>query len=237
MIGMEPPPIIAHRTCPYDAAENSVGGVREAQAQGADAVEIDLRRSLDGQLFALHDWTLWRTAGLPLPLEVLPSFIVRRLRLKGSDERVPTLAAILDALPAAMTLAIDVKTPWAVPRLLPEIRRRGLESRVLVWCTNRVAAAYMVRRAPAIETAYLSGARSEEGKLRFLAAAVALGVRAVSAHWDAIDATFVREAHEHGLKVYAWDQHNTLDGAKLTAGMDGLITDFPRKTRDAYAAL
>ena len=107
------PLIIAHRTCPLHAPENSLEGIRRAAEQGADAVEIDLRVSLDQRPFLMHDNTMRRTTGFPLPLELTPAAIAQRQRL-SNGEPVPTLAAALDALPAGMRLAVDVKTPWAV---------------------------------------------------------------------------------------------------------------------------
>ena len=105
--------VIAHRTCPLDAPENSLRGMEVAAQMGADGVEIDLRLSLDQQPFLMHDWSMRRTAGFLLPVELTPSPLVRRFRLRGSSESVPTLADALDSLAPALSLAVDVKTPWA----------------------------------------------------------------------------------------------------------------------------
>jgi glycerophosphoryl diester phosphodiesterase len=234
---MQPPLIIAHRTCPADAPENSLAGIAVARAQGADGVEIDLRLSVDGRPFLMHDDTLRRTVGPRWPLEATPSFLLRRLRLKGSDEAVPSLAAVFDALPPEMLLAVDVKTPWAVRALLRETRARGLESRVLVWCTSARAVHYISRRAPSIECAYLNDALDREGQRGFLETAVDAGARAISAHWRAVNAEFVAAAHGRGLRVYSWHAADPLTAEKLSAGLDALITDHPGAARAAYEAL
>src|SRR5437763_6120160 len=103
--------IIGHRTLPFQAPENSLRGISVAAGLGCDAVEIDLRLSLDGHPFLLHDNTLRRTVGPPWPLELTPSFILRCLRIKSDGSAVPTLAHVFDALPAGLGLAADVKTP------------------------------------------------------------------------------------------------------------------------------
>ena len=233
-VRVQPPLIIAHRTCPFDAPENSLAGLRVAAEQGADGVEVDLRLSIDGRPFLMHDNTLRRTVGPPLPLELTPSFLLRRWRLRENDEPIPTLEAAFDALPPGMLLAVDVKTPWAVRALLREVRRRGIESRVLVWCTSARAARYVVQRAPAVETAYLKDAIDPAGRRRLLDTAVAIGAGAISAHWQAIDADFVAAAHDRGLRVYSWHQRFELTPAKLAAGLDGLITDHPARARAAF---
>ena len=51
-------------------------------AQGADGVEIDLRTSLDLRCYLMHDNTMRRTTGWPLPIELTPSGIVRKQRLR-----------------------------------------------------------------------------------------------------------------------------------------------------------
>jgi glycerophosphoryl diester phosphodiesterase len=230
------PPIIAHRTCPLDAAENSIEGLQKAADLGADGVEIDLRMSLDQRPYLMHDWTLRRTAHFPLPLELTPSFIVRRLRL-SNRQGVPSLGEVLDALPEGLLLAVDVKTPWAIVPLLHAIRRRGMEQRVLVWCQSALAVRYAKWRTPAVEVAYLKDMQDEAGKQAFIAKAKRLGADAISAHWQAIDVGFVAAAQGVGLKVYSYHAGYALEAAKLRTGIDGLITDFPRDAREAFEKL
>jgi glycerophosphoryl diester phosphodiesterase len=226
------PLIIAHRTCPKDAPENSREGIRKAAEFGADAVEVDLRVSLDQRPYILHDWSLRRTAGYPTPLEATPSAIVERLHL-GNGESLPSLSDALDALSPALSIAVDVKTPWAIPHLAREVKKRRLEARTLAWCTSALDVRYMRRFSPEVETAYLRDDTDPAGKLAFLAAAVRLRANAVSAHWQAIDASFVSTAHELGLKVYSWHGESDLTPAKLESGLDGLITDYPAEARAA----
>jgi glycerophosphoryl diester phosphodiesterase len=227
------PLIIAHRTCPLDAPENSLEGIRKARELGADGVEIDLRMSLDFQPFLLHDYSLHRTTGFRLPLELTPSFYIRRLRLKGSEEHVPSLASALDALPSGMLLAVDVKTPWAVWPLVREVRRRRMESRTLVWCQSALACRYVARQLPAVEVAYLKTTKTPAEEERFLDRAREVGARAISAHWLAISLEFVRQAHQKGLRVFSWHEDYPLANEKLSSGLDILVTDYPVAARAA----
>lgn len=234
---MNRPLIIAHRTCPRQAPENSLEGIAAAADQGADGVEIDLRLSLDQRPFLLHDNSLRRTTGWPLPLELTPSPIARRLRLRGSRETLPSLHSALEVLPPGLLLAVDVKTPWAVPPLVAAVRRHRLEARTLVWCTSALAARYAAARLPDAEIAYLKAVTDATGKRRFLQRSKRLGARAVSAHWQAIDAAFVAEAHSLGLSVYSFHEDYELTPEKLTSGLDGLITDYVAEARLALERL
>ncbi|KAF0865246.1 glycerophosphodiester phosphodiesterase [Pseudomonas sp. LD120] len=59
--GIPRPAVIAHRGASYDAPESTAAAYRLARDLGADYLEMDLQRSKDGVLFALHDDNLQRT--------------------------------------------------------------------------------------------------------------------------------------------------------------------------------
>lgn len=60
-VGAQPPLVSAHRGAHFLAPENTLWAYRHAFAYGADVVEVDVRESLDGVFFSLHDSTLDRT--------------------------------------------------------------------------------------------------------------------------------------------------------------------------------
>ena len=232
---MEKPLIIAHRTAPAFAPENSIEGIRVSFEQGADGVEIDLRMSLDQRPFLMHDNSMARTTGWPLPLELTPSFWARSRRLKGGQEGVPSLAQALDSLPDGKLVAVDIKTPWAVIALARAVKRRGLATRTLVWCSSALVVRYATRRDPGWEVAYYKDFADAASNRSFIQRAERIGAHAVSLDWRAIDADLVAFAHERDLRVYAWHKDYDLTDAKLTSGLDGLITDYPAKAREAVA--
>jgi glycerophosphoryl diester phosphodiesterase len=230
------PLVIAHRTVPPFAAENSIEGVRIAFDQGADGVEIDLRMSLDQLPFLMHDNFMRRTTGWPLPLELTPSFIARTRQLKGGTECVPSLRQVLDALPDGKLLAVDIKTPWAVLALGGAIEARGIASRTLVWCSSGLAVRYARGRNPGWEVAHYKDFEAATDNRAFIARSQRIGAKAVSLDWRAIDAPLVAYAHALGLRVYSWHKDYELTEAKLTSGLDGLITDHPAKARQALSS-
>jgi glycerophosphoryl diester phosphodiesterase len=234
---MPSPLIIAHRTAPPYAAENSLEGMRVSFEQGADAVEIDLHMSLDQRPFLLHDKLMRRTTGWPLPPELTPSFVIRRLRLRGGIETVPSLEQALDALPPDKTVAVDIKASWAVLPLLGEVRKRGIAARTLVWTPSALCARYAVRHDPGWQVAYYKDFADPPSNRAFIDKAKRLGAQAVSLDWRAIEADLVTYAHNAGLRVYSWHKDVELTPEKLASGLDGLITDHPAKARAALAAL
>src|SRR3990172_234553 len=93
------------------------------------------------------------------PASAPPYALVRRLRLKGSAERVPSLAAALDALPDGLLIALEIKHASATASAIAEVRRRGLEGRALIWSPHAAAVRHAARAAPQIEPSLLRDAR------------------------------------------------------------------------------
>ncbi|VVQ04156.1 Glycerophosphodiester phosphodiesterase [Pseudomonas fluorescens] len=60
-LGIPHPAVIAHRGASFDAPESTAAAYQLARDLGADYLELDLQRSKDGVLFALHDNNLQRT--------------------------------------------------------------------------------------------------------------------------------------------------------------------------------
>jgi len=91
------PLVIGHRGFPARFPDNSLEGVRAAINAGADGVEVDVRPSAEGVWVCHHDRT---HAG-----RKVSSLSLAELRAAG----VPSLAAVVDALPASATLFVEVK--------------------------------------------------------------------------------------------------------------------------------
>ncbi len=62
--GIPWPAVIAHRGASFDAPESTRASYLLARDLGADYLEMDLQRTLDGQLIALHDTNLGRTTDI-----------------------------------------------------------------------------------------------------------------------------------------------------------------------------
>ena len=273
---MKAPVIIAHRTSPAYAPENSLEGIGVSFEQGADGVEIDLRMSLDLRSFLMHDNSMWRTTGWPLPIELTPSSVVGQRRLRtGSgvygaqphpralfsrgeggvpDEAVsgattlrdesgsygllvPTLEEAIEAVPADKLFAVDVKTPWSIFDLVRVVRRREMESRTLVWCSSALVVRYAASKMPGVEVAYYKDFEDGPNNIEFVGKAARIGAQAVSLDWRGISPEVVSAAHWLGLKVYSWHKEHPITREKIESGLDGLITDYPARSRELIAAM
>lgn len=186
---------LAHRGDHRAAPENSLDAFRAALAvPGCDGLEFDVRLSADGVPVVVHDATLERVQGRPGRVEALAE---AELAAVG----IPTLAAVLGAVPAAAFLDVELKVDGgpAVVEVLRAARGRTL--------VNAVVSSF---EAGALETI----ARLEPDWPRWLNAdnlgaptlerARRLGCRGISAEWHAIDAASLARARQAGLEVAAW---------------------------------
>lgn len=222
--------VIAHRTCPRDAPENSIAGIRAAARAGADVVEVDVRLTSDGEPVLMHDASLWRMTRRARRLDRTPIAQVSRLRLRGGDETVPTFGQALAALAGDLRMAIDVKEPAAADAVLSEVRNQDASGRVLFWAKSAAAVALASQRAPDVESSLLRDAKRPDEVRQFLDDAVAAGARGISAHWSVVASSFVEDARGRGLQVYAWCKTRQIPSGKV-ALLDGLVTDWPAIAR------
>ena len=223
--------VIAHRTCPQHAPENSLEGIAQAAALGADAVEIDVRPTADGVPVLNHDTTIWRIARWPVPVRWTSSRRFARLRRRdGSGAALPTFADVLAALPPELGLAIDVKDPRALGAVLTQLQAwRGDRTRVAVWIRDASAVARVAAELPGTDRALLQNTSTEARTRGYLADAAACGATEVSIHQDGIAPWVVEEAHRLGLRAYCWiiDMPRLPDA--LGADVDGIVTDYPEQ--------
>jgi glycerophosphoryl diester phosphodiesterase len=224
------PLVVAHRTCPHDARENSLEGIAFAARARADVVEVDARRSRDRTAVLLHDPLLLRVQHVPLPVRWLRDAQLARLR-------VPTLAeALIAAGEAGIRVAIDTKDPGAADAVLAAVRETGAADRVLLWSQHMPAVRTFVRALPEAQVGLLRDTFDPTGHERFLADAQAIGARAVSAHQDAATPKFIAAARERDIVVFTWFQRADKQAARLAelteAGLAGVVTDWPLQARE-----
>ncbi|HMK12693.1 MAG TPA: glycerophosphodiester phosphodiesterase [Acidimicrobiales bacterium] len=218
--------IVAHRTCPLDAPENSLAGIRLAGQVGADAVEIDVRVDASKVVVLGHDRTYWRVARSPLPVRFTPSSVRRRLHLKDGRPP-PALSDAIAALPAGLGLVVETKDRRAVRPSIELLAGRGVLARTALWVRSPSDVEMCADFAPMCERALLEDPRDAASAAGYLARAIECGATAVSLHQDLVDSDIVGAAHDAAVTVYCWAVR--LDGhtRAIEAGCDGLVTDWP----------
>ena len=104
--------LYAHRGLWDDALgrpENSLAAFRAAVNRGY-GIETDVHMTQDGRLVLFHDDSLLRMCGVDRPLTDLTLRELKSLRLKDTEETIPTLGELLDAVQGFVPLLIEIKT-------------------------------------------------------------------------------------------------------------------------------
>lgn len=236
------PLVLGHRGASADAPENTLAAFSLALAQGADGVELDVRRCATGEVVVFHDADAGRIAGVALEIARTPLAELRALdagRWKGEafrGERIPTLREALRAMPGAFVnvelkaAGRDLGLAAATARVIEEADAGG---RVIVSSFDyRLVMAFRLA-APRIPTGLLFDEESP-GRL-----ATWLGVRllgAVAVHPGRRLVTPERAAawRARGLAVNVWTVDSGEEARRLAAlGAGAIITNVPGRIRAA----
>jgi glycerophosphoryl diester phosphodiesterase len=228
------PLVFAHRGASRRAPENTLAAFRLARASGADGVELDVRRTSDGELVVHHDPDV---AGFGL--------LVDHTYARLQDERpgVPTLVEVLDAC-AGMIVNVEVKClPWepdadddkrsVLHSVLDLLGARDDEVIVSSFDLGAVDACRVA--APGLVTAWLTS-----GQAVAEAAAVAREHGHALLHPDRVMALRTSAAeldavHRDGMRVNVWTVDDPDEVRTLAQrGFDGIITNLPHEVRALF---
>jgi glycerophosphoryl diester phosphodiesterase len=224
--------VIGHRGASAAFRENTLAAFTGAVAQGADGVELDVRRTLDGQMAISHD-------------DRLPDgTVVVETALADLPPHVPDLAAALDACAPLAVVNVEIKN-WpddkdfdASERLAEQVvalldQRGELASgRFLISCFHLPTVDRVHELAPGLPTAWLLGLVDDPARL--VDKVAEHGHVAVHPHHLFVDQTFVDRAHAAGLKLNTWTCNDPDRIRELAGiGVDALVTDVPDVARRA----
>jgi glycerophosphoryl diester phosphodiesterase len=227
-----PPLVLAHRGGRGPWKENSLEAFSGALSAGADGVELDVRRSADGELVVHHD------------AEIAGAGLVHELRRPQIPEWVPTLGLAL-ATCAGAIVNVEIKNVPVDPGYDPANRVSVDVAAVLADSDPDSGAGpeSPARPAHVMVSSFWPdalGAVSHAGgavalgllvhpaldAASALDSAFELGCVAVNPHHSQVDAALVERAHSLDLAVVTWTVNtpDELDGV-VDAGVDIVITD------------
>jgi len=212
--------LIAHRGFAGVHPENTVGAV-EAAAGVADVVEVDVRRCGSGEPVVVHDETVDRVTDGTGAVADHTADELAALDVLGSGEGIPTLTALLDAVPPAVGVNIELKEYGLAADVLAVAEQ--IDNEVLVSSFRPAALAACRETDPPVSLALLC----HEAPADELALARELDCAAVHPHHDIADAV-VDPAHEAGMAVNVWTVAERRRAERLAGlGVDGVVADYP----------
>lgn len=187
--------------------ENTLAGFEYAVRCGADAIELDLVLTGDGQVVVSHD----------------PVFVAR------SEARLDDIFG----LASLGSFAYDVEIKWRthaepdalVESVLDKIRAWRLQARVSILSFDFRVLRTMRKLAAEIHLSALT----QTGAASFSEIAKgAANAETIAPEFHLVSAAKVQAAHAAGLHVVPWTVNAPRDwDAMIAAGVDGIITDDP----------
>lgn len=231
MSPMAPIAVIAHRGASAARPENTVSAFEHAAALGAQAVELDVRRTADGALVVHHD------PHLP------DGRLLCRIPAAEVPDEVPSLAAALDAC-RGMWVNIEIKNSVDEPdhdphqvvarAVMQELDRRGEPERWLISSFDMDTIDMCRSIDPTVRTAYLCVFPDED-----IADTLVRKGHAALHPWDgSTDAALIERCHARGVQVNVWTVDEPARLEELArAGVDGLCTNVPDVAIDVLSRL
>jgi glycerophosphoryl diester phosphodiesterase len=255
------PLFFAHRGGSLLAPENTLAAFDLGASLGADALELDIQTTAEGELVVTHDPVVDRTTDGNGPVSSFTLHALRRLDagyrftldggqtypFRGQGLSIPTLREVFARYP---TLRINMDLKESSPerekslwRLIQEFEARD---RVLVAAETLAP----IARFRALSEGRVATSACEPEIRAFVLATYARLTRFSRPAYDALQIpeiygrvrvtspTLVRAAHRKGLAVHVWtvDDRPTMDRL-LSWGVDGLMSDRPDLLKESLAAL
>jgi glycerophosphoryl diester phosphodiesterase len=216
------PLVIAHRgawgrAAPTGAAENTLEAFETAIALGADMIELDVRRTRDGELIAYHDARVKAVPTRSLPYAAL--------RAKGSPSRPPRLADVLALAKGRIALDLELKERGYVAEVVALVRPFGLEHCVVTSFLDDVVLEAKTL-APEMRTGLLVAAGASRALATRMSASKA---DCIGLHRRVADPSTLAKAATAGIPCLVWTVNASaaLDAYLANAAVEGVITDRP----------
>ncbi len=213
--------ILAHRGASHAESENTVMAFRSARAMGADAVELDVRRTVEGSLIVHHNPHL------------LDGRLIRETSRRQLPSSVATLVEALDAC-EGMWVNVEIKndpdeadfdaSDAIADAVIEHLVGWRDDSRWLISSFRRETIDRCRLLAPAIPTAWLT----VDVDARTARQVMIGGHRAVHPWYGNVTEQFIAGCHEVGVQVNVWTCDDPDWMLRLAAwGVDGICTNVP----------
>ena len=243
--------LVGHRGAAAAAPENTMESFRLAHEMGADAIELDVHLTADGQLAVIHDETLDRTTDRTGSVADLTMDTIREADagatfaregdsghpFAGRGLRVPTLAEVLAWLPDGLGLVIEIKARAAADAVVEAVRGHAAaeDGRLSVISFHESAIDRVRELDPAVRTGYLLvPGQPFEPAVTWAAERGHAGVHPWEGDLGDDPISLVAAAHVLGLEVGCYVVNDPERIQFLAAcGVWGFVTDAPDVARRA----
>jgi glycerophosphoryl diester phosphodiesterase len=238
----EKPVVIAHRGASGHAPENTLAAYSRALELGAIAAETDVFLSADKRVIAIHDETLERTTNGSGRVDETPFEHLRTLDAGSwfdpsfSEERLPELGELLDLINNQLILCIEIKNGDGIELAIRDLLdQRDARKHVVFFSFNPEKVKLTKELMPDVPSLYLEHVREPpyQYPADLVDRAVALGADAIGVSRRGVHTVDISAAHDANLPVFVYTVNEPEDvDQMLELQVDGIISDFPKRTLD-----
>jgi glycerophosphoryl diester phosphodiesterase len=215
--------VTSHRGAGSLEPENTLRAMRRAIALGVDQIETDVQLTRDGHLVLMHDPTVDRTTNGTGKIAELTFAELRKLDA-GFGERVPTLEEALAVTQGKVVLQIELKGPGTTQPVVQAVEAVKAVDQVILTSFKHDWLKEALSLNPQLRTGALWGRLPAN----VVQQTQQLGLHALHIWHEWIDQQLVKDAHERGLLVRAWNTDKEDDMRRLiTLGVDAIGSDRP----------
>ena len=218
---------IGHRGAAGHAPENTLAAIQKGIALGADFVEIDIRRTKDGALVALHDETVNRTTSGKGRIDRLSLQDIKKLNA-GNGENIPTLEEVFKVAAGRTGLMLELKAEGTAKQTVESVRESRFEDPVIYASFLHDELSHVRAIEPEASLMVLFG--------RLPHAPVSRTTKFRPSHvglrHDTATRHLVEAFHTSGLLVFVYTADRPADIRRaISIGVDGVISNFPERVR------
>jgi glycerophosphoryl diester phosphodiesterase len=229
--------VIGHRGNASEAPENTLASFKSAFGTPAKFVELDVWRSLDGELMVIHDDSVDRTTNGKGQVKKLPFSEIRKLDAgskfnpKFAGEKIPTLEEVLDTVKHHKNVVIEIKDVGAEEKALQLVARKKMVRDVLFASFSSEVGAHLKNLHPRArfmqfiwEPKKIDAAEAD----RLIKGMESIDCRILGINFDCITPALVDAIHAKKMLLNAWTVDNPEDMKSLAAmGVDMITTNAP----------
>lgn len=200
------PAVITHRGGWGPALQNTIENFRASIRAGANAVELDVRSTLDNVLVVHHDA---RIAGVGLRTTRYAA-----LPLLEDGSKVATFDDVLGAIAHRTRIDVELKEFDTVPQVLAMLDKHGLGNKDFITSSFDLPAMIAVKQLRPDVQAGLLAERTINGGRQGLNQAHAAGLDFFAPRADLVNNSLLERAYQMRMPVVPWSEWVTSDARR-----------------------
>ncbi len=202
------------------APQNSLEAVDDAIAIGCDAIEIDVRRTGDGQIVLVHD--------ARVRLRTVNRLDHQQLQARMKIGQAPLLETVLARAAGRILVDVELKEDGYVAEVIDVVQRHLTPDQYVVTSFNHRILAQVRDHAPGARTGLLLAPRRHRDLQQRLDAS---GASFIAPHVTLTHTGLFSWAAARGIPLWVWtvNDHRALRAALTDTRVAAVITDEPER--------